>query len=229
MLYLKKPLSQSIFFFSEICGFWAVNNSHSHNSHYVLISLSPWIDSSIAAGQIISAILFFLMGATCCFRMLSPTDLQQQQWFLMWRWLWDHLKPQFWNLIYVPLPNPIDSTAKISLPWLTYVQILFVHLWKLCEQNSQEKHLKRTKPRSISSLTSSDAISSRDFCHTVNQCNHGLVLSTFCFLTNQSKVQILILRHSRRYSLWLLLTVLMGLISEKEFSTARHTIFFAQA
>ena len=48
------------------------------------------------------------------------------------------------------LANPVGSTAKTSLPWHT-ICILFVHLWELCEQNFQEKHLKLTKTRSLRS------------------------------------------------------------------------------
>ena len=76
-----------------------------------------------------------------------------------------------------------------------YECILFVRLWEFCEQNSEEKHLKLTKTRSLSSLASSDVmmefISSREFFngnHTATKVtNHGSVLSTFLFLDQSEK------------------------------------------
>ena len=70
--------------------------------------------------------------------------------FLMLRWLYG---PNETTLLKLPelkystlAYNPVDSTAKTSLPWHTLLWMhSVVHLWELCERNSQKKHLKLTK------------------------------------------------------------------------------------
>ena len=91
------------------------------------------------------------------------------------------------------LPNPVGSTAKTSLLCIRFYEcILFVHLWELCKQNSQEKHLlalfggviRRHDGILAGFLWSEVTLPHRK---PIN----GLVLRSFCFLTNQRKVQIL--------------------------------------
>ena len=93
------------------------------------------------------------------------------------------------------LPNPVGITAKTSLPWHT---ILWIHsicssLRALWTKLSGEPF--KADKNSLSSLASSDIkmefISSRDVTLPHRKPINGLVLSTFCLLTNQRKVQIL--------------------------------------
>ena len=75
-----------------------------------------------------------------------------------------------------------------------YEYILFVRLWEFCEQNSEEKHLKLTRTRSLRSphQTSWWNSSARGIFfnenHTATKVtNHGSVLSTFLFLGQSEK------------------------------------------
>ena len=102
--------------------------------------------------------------------------------FLMWRWLYGPFEI-YWYIAL--LPNPIGSTAKTSLPWHTIPWMHFIcsSLRALWTKLSREAF--KADENSLSSLASSDVM--------MNTSARGisLVLSTFCFLTNQSKVQIL--------------------------------------
>ena len=93
------------------------------------------------------------------------------------------------------LPNPVGITAKTYLPWHT---ILWIHsicssLRALWTKLSGEPF--KADKNSLSSLASSDImmefISSRDVTLPHRKPINCLVLSTFCLLTNQRKVQIL--------------------------------------
>ena len=107
----------------------------------------------------------------------------------------------FWNLIEIYRFCLIPSVARpkhLSHGIRFYECILFVHLWELCEQNFQEKHLKLKKLALFARV-----IRRHDGIHQLagflwskvtlphRKPINGLVLSTFCFLTNQRKVQIL--------------------------------------
>ena len=98
------------------------------------------------------------------------------------------------------LPNPVGSTAKTSLPWHTiqWMHSLCSSLRALWTKLSREA-FKADK----SSLSSLAFIRRHDGNHQLagflwskvtlphRKPINGLVLSTFCFLTNQRKVQIL--------------------------------------
>ena len=81
-------------------------------------------------------------------------------------------------------PNPIGITAKTSLPWHT---ILWIH--SIC--STLKALWTKLSGEPFKSDIMMEFISSGDVTLPHRKPINGLVLSTFCLLTNQIKVQIL--------------------------------------